>query len=233
MSRSAFALGAATGYAGNIAPTNATFNKIAAAHKVSAPLLKKAFTEKVAVNWGAMLLGGGLGLGGLAVAKNLMSRLPNQADHVAQGIGNLASRNMANSSYLQGVRGAWAPAENPFGKAGAAIPKNTLKPPVKSASYAKAAGFMGGLAGAAAGGLGGFAAGGNPLTAIAGASAGYGIGDAAGEAASKWMNTPNNKPSSLYKGIGDLASRNMANSAYLQGIRGAWAPAPNPWGQQG
>ncbi len=60
----AFTLGAAGGYKENILIPDSVIIKIAKKTGVPPAQVKKAYIKKVAVNWGALLVGGGLGMGG-------------------------------------------------------------------------------------------------------------------------------------------------------------------------
>ncbi len=135
----------------------------------------------------------------------------------AQNVGNMASQNMQNSSHLQGVKGAFEPAPSPFGKT-SSLSEN---------SGTKVAGFWGGAAGTAVGGALGSAFG--PLGTMAGSAIGGAAGHWLGDKVSGNGGLATG-PNKNYKAIGQMASQNMQNSAYLQGVRGAFAPAPNPWG---
>lgn len=230
----AFALGATNGYFSHIMPPDRVFQKIASKTGFNKEMVKQAYLHKKAINWKALLTAGGLGLGGAMAIPALYrwaTRAPAigeevQRDPAMDQVGRMAARNLQNSTYLQGIRGAFAPAESPWGKTGS----------LSKTSSEKISGFWGGLAG----GIGGAFLGG-PWGAMGGAAA----GSAAGDAVSNWWNKPAAKPgapaaddgtalaqepSKRYQQIGGLASRNMQNSQYLQGIRGAFAPAPNPWG---
>lgn len=227
----AFVLGAAGGYKQNIKLPNGLIQKIAHRTKIDARLIKKAYLEKVAVNWGALMLGGGLGVGGLALARRLLGggALSYGPSMATKDVGDLAARNMANSSHLQGIKGSFAPPESPFGKA-SSLSKESGD---KVAGFWSGAGTGAGI-GAAAGsfipGVG--TALGAGLGGLAGGVHGWLAGDKENPTpAADGTDTPLAQgPQKNFKQIGQLASQNMQNSSYLQGIRGAFAPAPNPWG---
>lgn len=122
----AFALGATNGYFSHIMPPDRVFQKIASKTGFNKEMVKQAYLHKKAINWKALLTAGGLGLGGAMAIPALYrwaTRAPAigeevQRDPAMDQVGRMAARNLQNSTYLQGIRGAFAPAESPWGKTG-------------------------------------------------------------------------------------------------------------------
>lgn len=210
-------LGYVQGYINSVMPAEEVFDKVAAKTRIDKAFIKRAYIEKVALRPLAALLAGG----GAALALPLLNKMihgyhrpSQQLSPFHEDLRNNAMYNQTVSRDLQGVQGAFAPAADPLGKMGSAEKK--AMGAANGAMLGSTVGSLGGLPGMA-------------LGAGLGALGGWGYNKLFGQG----YKQPNQKLSPFHRNLRDMAMYNQTVSRDLQGIRGAFAPAPNPWGGPG
>jgi hypothetical protein len=208
-------LGFMQGFAASIVPPDEVFQKVASKTGINAAIVKQAYINKVALS---PLQAVGLGVGGgflLPEAWHGIKRLLygyRQPDErktpFHEDIRNQAMYNQQLSRDLQGVRGAFAPSESPFGKTGS-LNKEAFWP-----ALAMGAGAM-----AAA-----------PHLWNAAKGAWHGLWGTGGQGQGQGYQMPNQQLTPFHRDLRNMTMYNQMLSRDLQGVRGAFAPAANPFG---
>jgi hypothetical protein len=213
-------LGYMQGFASAIMPSDDVFMKVASKTGLDVGMVKAAYINKKALGpLGALAIGGGAGLALPALyhgIKNVLFgyRRPDEGKTpFHRDLRNQTMYNQQLSRDLQGIRGAFAPSENPFGKAGS-LKKEAIGP-WGMAGLGMGAGLMAPMA----------------WRGVKGAFQGM-FGGGSGQGGPGYQQ-PNQQLSPFHRDLRNQTMYNQMLSRDLQGIRGSFAPAANPFGGGG